>query len=84
MLNGFWVCYYSRSTYEKKRFFLLVNAFFFSTLGIPFNDTVNWRLEIAEKGQQILGENLLGLQAGNEPDFYATFVSIFLFFSSFF
>lgn len=40
-------------------------------LGIPFNDT-NWRLEIAEYGQQILGDNLLGLQAGNEPDFYAT------------
>lgn len=41
-------------------------------VGIPFNDT-NWRLEIAEYGQQILGNNLLGLQAGNEPDFYATY-----------
>ena len=59
----------------------LRDAFFFSTLGIPFNDTVNWRLEIAEKGQQILGDNLLGLQAGNEPDYYAAFVSIFLIFS---
>jgi hypothetical protein len=39
-----------------------------STLGIPFNDSVDWRLAIAEKGQQILGDNLLGLQAGNEPD----------------
>jgi len=38
--------------------------------GIPFNDSVNWRLTIAEEGQQILGNNLLGLQAGNEPDFY--------------
>ncbi|KAF8154266.1 glycoside hydrolase family 79 protein [Crassisporium funariophilum] len=42
-------------------------------LGIPFNDSVNWRLDIAEKGQEILGDNLLGLQAGNEPDFYVQF-----------
>ena len=39
--------------------------------GIPFNDSVNWRLEIAEYGQEILGENLIGMQAGNEPDLYA-------------
>ncbi|KAJ3782529.1 glycoside hydrolase family 79 protein [Lentinula aff. detonsa] len=39
-------------------------------LGIPFNDT-NWRLTIAEQGQQILGDYLLGLQAANEPDLYA-------------
>ncbi|GLB45264.1 putative glycosyl hydrolase family 79 C-terminal beta domain [Lyophyllum shimeji] len=38
-------------------------------LGIPFNDT-NWRLTIAEKGQAILGDHLIGLQAGNEPDYY--------------
>jgi hypothetical protein len=50
---------------------------FFSTLGIPFNDSVNWRLTIAEKSQHILGDNLLGLQAGNEPDFYAMFVPFF-------
>lgn len=37
--------------------------------GIPFNDT-NWRLTIAEKGQAILGDHLIGLQAGNEPDYY--------------
>ncbi|KAG6863539.1 hypothetical protein C0991_005220 [Blastosporella zonata] len=36
---------------------------------IPFNDT-NWRLQIAEHSQAILGDNLLGLQAGNEPDYY--------------
>lgn len=41
--------------------------------GIPFNDSVNWRLEIAEFGQEILGENLIGMQAGNEPDFYVQF-----------
>lgn len=42
-------------------------------LGIPFNDSVNWRLDIAEHGHRILGDNLLGMQAGNEPDFYQQF-----------
>ncbi|KIK77729.1 glycoside hydrolase family 79 protein [Paxillus rubicundulus Ve08.2h10] len=40
-------------------------------LGIPFNDTQNWRLQIAEVGESILGDYLVGLQAGNEPDLYA-------------
>jgi hypothetical protein len=40
-------------------------------LGIPFNDTSNFRLGIAEQGQQILGDYLIGLQVGNEPDLYA-------------
>ncbi|KAF5376683.1 hypothetical protein D9615_007846 [Tricholomella constricta] len=40
-------------------------------LGIPFNDTGNFRLAIAEQGQAILGDYLIGLQAGNEPDLYA-------------
>jgi len=39
-------------------------------LGIPFNDSVNWRLAIVEEGQTIMGDNLAGLQAANEPDFY--------------
>ncbi|KAI0370682.1 hypothetical protein BV20DRAFT_1071415 [Pilatotrama ljubarskyi] len=38
--------------------------------GIPFNDTSNWRLAIAEQAEEILGDNLLGFQAGNEPDLY--------------
>lgn len=38
--------------------------------GIPFNDTSNFRLDIAVAGQQILGDFLIGLQAGNEPDLY--------------
>ncbi|KAF5334902.1 hypothetical protein D9611_009930 [Ephemerocybe angulata] len=42
-------------------------------LGIPFNDSTTWRLQIAENAQRILGDNLLGLQAGNEPDFYQQF-----------
>ncbi|TFK48176.1 hypothetical protein OE88DRAFT_1635030 [Heliocybe sulcata] len=40
-------------------------------LGIPFNDSSNWRLQIAEIGDSVLGDNLLGLQAANEPDLYA-------------
>lgn len=41
--------------------------------GIPFNDT-NWRLQIAEYGQAILGDHLLGLQGGNEPDYYLRYI----------
>ena len=40
-------------------------------LGIPFNDTTNLRLGIAEAGEVILGNHLLGFQVGNEPDWYA-------------
>ncbi|CDO77499.1 Glycoside Hydrolase Family 79 protein [Trametes cinnabarina] len=39
-------------------------------LGVPLNDTSELHLEIAEWGERILGENLLGLQVGNEPDLY--------------
>ena len=41
------------------------------------NDTQNLRLQIAEVGEQILGENLLGMQVGNEPDLYAGCVVYF-------
>lgn len=40
-------------------------------LGVPFNDTSNLRLQIAEVGEAVLGDNLIGLQVGNEPDLYA-------------
>ncbi|PPQ73631.1 hypothetical protein CVT26_010622 [Gymnopilus dilepis] len=40
-------------------------------LGVPFNDTSNFRLQIVEQGQAILGDYLIGLQVGNEPDLYA-------------
>ncbi len=46
----------------------LVNVHWY--LGVPFNDT-NWRLQIVETGQAILGDFLIGIQAGNEPDLYA-------------
>lgn len=36
--------------------------------GVPFNDTTNWRLAVVQHGEAILGDNLLGFQAGNEPD----------------
>ncbi|KAH7882118.1 glycoside hydrolase family 79 protein [Phlebopus sp. FC_14] len=39
-------------------------------LGVPFNDTQHWRLQIAEVGESILGDYLIGLQAANEPDLY--------------
>ena len=38
--------------------------------GIPFFNTTPFALEIVEAGQQILGDYLLGFQAGNEPDLY--------------
>ncbi|KAI0087487.1 glycoside hydrolase superfamily [Irpex rosettiformis] len=41
-------------------------------LGVPFNDTNALRLQIVEVGESILGDNLLGFQVGNEPDFYAS------------
>ncbi|KAG6331398.1 hypothetical protein ID866_7691 [Astraeus odoratus] len=40
-------------------------------MGIPFIDTQPFDLSIAEVGESILGDYLLGLQAGNEPDLYA-------------
>ncbi|KAI9432699.1 hypothetical protein H4582DRAFT_1087499 [Lactarius indigo] len=39
-------------------------------LGIPFFNTTPFSLEIVEDGQQILGDYLIGFQAGNEPDLY--------------
>ncbi|KAF5376627.1 hypothetical protein D9615_007857 [Tricholomella constricta] len=47
----------------------LVNVRWF--LGIPFLLNTPSRLDIAEQGQAILGDYLIGLQAGNEPDLYA-------------
>ncbi|KAI0791077.1 glycoside hydrolase family 79 protein [Abortiporus biennis] len=47
----------------------MVNAKWY--LGVPFNDTTNFALQIAEYGQAVLGQNLLGLQVANEPDLYA-------------
>lgn len=38
------------------------------------NDTTNLRLGIAEVAEAVLGQNLLGLQLGNEPDLYAGYV----------
>ncbi|KAJ7018598.1 glycoside hydrolase family 79 protein [Mycena alexandri] len=39
-------------------------------LGIPLNDTSHLRLGIAEAGEAILGDKLIGFQVGNEPDQY--------------
>ncbi|KAH9016813.1 glycoside hydrolase family 79 protein, partial [Lactarius hengduanensis] len=40
------------------------------TLASPFLNTTPFSLDIVENGQQILGDYLLGFQAGNEPDLY--------------
>ncbi|KAI0341171.1 glycoside hydrolase family 79 protein [Trametopsis cervina] len=40
-------------------------------LGVPFNDTVHINLDIVEKGEEIIGQHLLGYQVSNEPDLYA-------------
>jgi hypothetical protein len=43
------------------------------TEGVPFNDTSDFRLQIVEYGEAILGDNLLGVQVGNEPDLYSAY-----------
>ncbi|KAJ7081767.1 glycoside hydrolase family 79 protein [Mycena belliarum] len=40
-------------------------------LGVPMNDTTHLRLGIAEAGEAILGNRIVGFQVGNEPDQYA-------------
>jgi hypothetical protein len=40
-------------------------------VGIPFVNAQNVSLAIVEHGQSILGNHLLGFQAGNEPDLYS-------------
>jgi len=44
----------------------------FFDLGIPFNETDHFRLDIAQYGESILGDNLIGLQVGETPDTYAS------------
>ncbi|TFY66779.1 hypothetical protein EVG20_g4311 [Dentipellis fragilis] len=41
-------------------------------LGIPFFNTTPFALEIMETAQPVLGDYLLGFQAGNEPDLYVS------------
>ncbi|KAF8486953.1 hypothetical protein DFH94DRAFT_621281 [Russula ochroleuca] len=40
-------------------------------LGVPFFNNTPYSLGIVQQGQQILGDNLIAFQAGNEPDLYA-------------
>ncbi|KAG2052586.1 glycoside hydrolase family 79 protein [Suillus hirtellus] len=47
----------------------LTNVYWY--MGVPFNDTQHWRLQIAEVGEAMLGDYLIGLQGGNEPDLYS-------------
>lgn len=48
--------------------FLLILDQTHRRLGVPMNDTAHLRLGIAEAGEAILGNRLIGLQIGNEPD----------------
>jgi hypothetical protein len=38
--------------------------------GIPFFTTTPFNLDLASASQEILGDRLISLQAGNEPDLY--------------
>lgn len=46
--------------------------------GVTFNDTSNFRLQIVEHSEAILGDNLLGIQVGNEPDLYVAYAPPFI------
>jgi len=39
-------------------------------IGVPFNDTSNPRTILGEIAQAVLGDDLIGIQLGNEPDLY--------------
>lgn len=39
-------------------------------IGAPFNDTQTPRTEMVELAQAVLGDKLVGVQLGNEPDLY--------------
>lgn len=63
LVNAWW--YLGKKTYRGR-------CLFFSLLlrlGIPFYQNP-FNLDIAKHGQAILGDRLLALQAGNEPDLY--------------
>lgn len=63
--------YTAEVIYTMANISALVNTKWF--LGIPFNDTSNLRLGIAEVSEAVLSGPgyLLGFQVGNEPDLYA-------------
>lgn len=66
MFGGFWVRPIEHCL-DRYVFFYLLE---FPPSGVPFNDTTNFRFQIMEQGELILGDYLLGWQVGNEPDFY--------------
>jgi hypothetical protein len=76
MSNSSWVRQNNHFTAAVIELTVLVSI----RLGIAFYDPVNWRLQITESEQEILGDNLLGLQAGNEPDFYQLYAPFRLLF----
>jgi hypothetical protein len=61
--------------YTTDLFYLLANISSFVNVhwyvGVPFNDTSDFRFQIVEYSEAILGDHLLGVQVGNEPDLYS-------------
>ncbi|KAF7302721.1 hypothetical protein HMN09_00907000 [Mycena chlorophos] len=62
--------------YTVDLFYLMANISSFTNvhwyIGVPFNDTSDFRFQIVEYSEAILGDYLLGVQVGNEPDLYTT------------
>ena len=64
LTNAHWYLGSSLSLHLSSSLVIIIHA------GIPFFSTTPFALEIVEEGQQILGDYLVGFQAGNEPDLY--------------
>jgi hypothetical protein len=64
-----WLISRSLSTFAGSWVCIVIQGFLYSSswyiyAGIPFNNTNPYNLDIATRGQVILGDKLLGLQAG--------------------
>jgi hypothetical protein len=57
--------------YVVKKILFATPCDFRRLLGIPLNETHRFRTRVAEEALTILGDNLLGLQVGDQPDQYA-------------
>ncbi|KAJ7635000.1 glycoside hydrolase family 79 protein [Roridomyces roridus] len=60
--------------YTMDLFYMLSNISAFAGakwyVGAPFNDSTQFRFEIVEYAEAVLGDSLLGIQVANEPDLY--------------
>jgi hypothetical protein len=69
LVNTNWYLSASRSHIHPSPFIYLIDIL---CLAIPFNQTIQPRLGIAKYAPSILGDRLIGLQVGAEPDMYAS------------